>query len=397
MTRRKTTEKFIEQARTIHNETYDYDKVEYVNSNTKVIITCPEHGDFEQVPPSHLRGRGCPTCGVIKIGDSLRMSKSEFIQKAKEMHGDTYGYDKVEYVNNYTKVIINCPQHGDFTQTPHEHIDGSGCPACSGNIRLTTEEFIQKAEAVHGDTYGYDKVEYVNNYTKVIINCPQHGDFTPIPANHIKGHGCPACGLIKQHDSLRMSQSEFIQKAKEIHGDEYDYDKVVYVNFRTKIIITCQKHGDFQQSPGSHLRGRGCPRCYHKAEGKIAIYLNLRHVVHREFRIDNKFFDFYLPDYNLIIERDGEQHYPKLWNRGRNPWNVKALIQSFSEEHQNDIDKTKLAKENSYKIARIPYWLDDKEVELEIENILAGKPTYPDIPDPKQEKNKPLPGQTLKS
>ena len=334
MTRRKTTEKFIEQARTIHNETYDYDKVEYVNSNTKVIITCPEHGDFEQVPPSHLRGRGCPTCGVIKIGDSLRMSKSEFIQKAKEMHGDTYGYDKVEYVNNYTKVIINCPQHGDFT---------------------------------------------------------------PIPANHIKGHGCPACGLIKQHDSLRMSQSEFIQKAKEIHGDEYDYDKVVYVNFRTKVIITCQKHGDFQQSPGSHLRGRGCPRCYHKAEGKIAIYLNLRHVVHREFRIDNKFFDFYLPDYNLIIERDGEQHYPKLWNRGRNPWNVKALIQSFSEEHQNDIDKTKLAKENSYKIARIPYWLDDKEVELEIENILAGKPTYPDIPDPKQEKNKPLPGQTLKS
>jgi hypothetical protein len=100
-----------------------------------------------------------------------------------------------------------------------------------------------------------------------------------------------------------------------------------------------------------------------------------------------------LSDYNLIIERDGQQHYPNVWLKP----NIfeKTKGQSYKTSHQNDIYKTQLAKKNGYKIARIPYWLKDIEVELEIENILAGYPTYPDVPDPRQEETKPLPGMFL--
>ena len=181
-----------------------------------------------------------------------------FIQKAQFVHGDTYGYDKAEYVKSNQKITITCPIHGDFKQTPNNHLNGHGCPKCRHDSdRSNTENFIEQAKLVHGGKYSYEKSEYVKNNTKLTITCPVHGDFEQIPKQHLNGHGCPSC----KFDSYRSNTDEFIQKAKSVHGDTYGYDKVEYLGAHSKITINCKKHGDFQQSPNDHLKGHGCPNC----------------------------------------------------------------------------------------------------------------------------------------
>ena len=185
-----TKEEFIQKAKEKHGDKYDYSNVQYVHSKSKVKIICKEHGEFEQQPNNHLQGQGCLACKL----DNSKLTTEQFIQKAKEIHGDKYDYSKVEYVNNATKVKIICPQHGEFEQTPNLHLRGSGCPACGGTLKLTTEEFIQRSNEIHGDKYDYSNVQYVNNTTKVKIICKQHGEFEQTPFNHLRVYGCPECG-----------------------------------------------------------------------------------------------------------------------------------------------------------------------------------------------------------
>ena len=249
-------QEFIEKAKKIHGDRYDYSKVEYVNAHTKVCIICPKHGEFWQAPRHHLNGSGCPYC----VGKK-RLTTEEFIRRAKEVHGDRYDYSKVEYVNTRRKVCIICPKHGEFWQIPLHHLKGSGCPNCVGKKRLTTEEFIRRAKEVHGDRYDYSKVEYVNARTKVCVICPEHGEFRQTSSEHLRGQGCPKCGQEKKVSSSTMTTEEFIRRAKEVHGDRYDYSKVEYVNTRTKVCIICPEHGEFLQIPNNHLQGQGCPYC----------------------------------------------------------------------------------------------------------------------------------------
>lgn len=124
--------------------------------------------------------------------------------------------------------------------------------------RKTTEEFIADAIKVHGDEYDYSKVNYVNNNTKVEIVCKEHGSFWVLPRIHLMGCKCGKC------KGVSSDRDYFIQKAKEIHGDKYNYDKVVYEKANKKVCITCNRCGkDFWQTPNSHLGGHGC-ECYAK-------------------------------------------------------------------------------------------------------------------------------------
>lgn len=197
--------------------------------------------------------------------------KERFIVKAKEKHGDKYDYSKVEYVDAHTKVCIICPKHGEFWIIPNSHLNGSGCPECGRNKKMTTEAFIEKAKQIHGDKYDYSKVEYVNSHTKVCIICPFHGEFWVSPANHLRERGCPKCRsrknvvnsyeiskpmLIRKH-----TKETFFEKAKKIHGDKYDYSKVNYKDNKTKVCIICPIHGEFWQRPDHHLHGQGCKKC----------------------------------------------------------------------------------------------------------------------------------------
>ena len=196
--RKKTTEQFIAEARAVHGDKYDYSKVQYVRRDVKVTIICKHHGPFEQQPSSHLKGRGCSRCW-----GNHKFTTEEFKAKAKEIHGDKYDYSKVQYVGSKTKVTIICPEHGPFEQQPRQHVNlAHGCPQCTGYIgQRTTEEFKAKAKEVHGDKYDYSKVEYVNSKTKVTIICPDHGEFEQAPDHHFNnGRGCPQCanGLVSE-------------------------------------------------------------------------------------------------------------------------------------------------------------------------------------------------------
>ena len=134
--------------------------------------------------------------------------------------------------------------------------------------KLTTEEFIQRAKAVHGDKYDYSKVKYVNAYTKVCIICPQHGEFWQTPYKHLHGQGCSRCRYVSISKRFSQGKETFIEKANIVHHGFYDYSKVDYVNGHTLVKIICPMHGIFTQEPASHLSGCGCPMCAHVRTGK---------------------------------------------------------------------------------------------------------------------------------
>ena len=212
-----TKEEFIKKANEKHEGKYDYTKVKYVNNKTKVCVICPEHGEFWQRPHVHTKGCGCHKCGQIASNDSKRSSLSDFIKKAREIHGDKYDYSKVKYVNAHTKVCIICPEHGEFWQRPADHIKGYGCQKCSGKHVPTTEEWITSAREVHNGKYDYSKVDYVNGATKVCIICKEHGEFWQEANSHLLGHGCPKCNL----SHLERSVMNYLDE----HGITYDYQK----------------------------------------------------------------------------------------------------------------------------------------------------------------------------
>ena len=246
-----TTEQFIYRARLKHGTLYDYSKVVYIDSKTKVIIICKIHGDFLQKPNNHLNGQKCGDCAPNKKKDT-----ETFVEKAIVVHGDVYDYSKVIYVLSKEKVIIICYIHGDFEQRPNGHLAGDGCPDCAGNKHKDTERFIRDAQAKHGIRYDYSKVDYHNWQVKVIIICKIHGEFTIRPCNHISGQGCMQCG-----GKAPLTTETFIIKADKVHENYYDYSKTIYVDSKSEVIIICKEHGEFPQTPNSHLKGHGCSKC----------------------------------------------------------------------------------------------------------------------------------------
>lgn len=198
------TESFIEKAKSIHGDTYNYELVNYVNAKTKVKIICKNynHGVFYQSPNSHLNKRGCPKCGVLKNSKSQTKNNNYFINKAKSIHGDKYNYDKVVYVRSNKKVIIHCPKHGDFEQTPNGHLHGSGCKLCGIIVRANSrkikiEDLLIRFKEVHGDKYDYSFVKYKSIEDKINIKCKKHDFFYQSSHGHLCGKGYPKCGREK--------------------------------------------------------------------------------------------------------------------------------------------------------------------------------------------------------
>lgn len=274
MVRRKTQEEFIEQANKVHNNFYDYSKFIYVNNYTKGTIICPTHKEFAQTPANHMKGQGCPICGKLKSINNRKLGINKFIKEADKVHGNKYDYSKVEYVNARTKIIIICIDHGEFSQTPDSHLRGCGCPKCCSNFKLSKKEFIKRANKIHNNKYNYSLAKYKNTYTKIIIVCPEHGQFEQTPEHHLVGYGCSKCSGEKLSKLFRKPLEIFIDEAKLIHKSKYDYSEFVYVNDRTKGVIICPKHGEFSQAPTHHLRGRGCPKCSRTVSNKSQKWLD---------------------------------------------------------------------------------------------------------------------------
>ena len=233
-----TTKTFIEKAKKIYGDKYDYSKLIYNGAKNKVCIICHEkdefgneHGEFWQEANSHLSNHGCPKCG------KKFLDKNRFIQRSKKIHSDKYDYSKVEYVNNKTKVCIICHEkdefgneHGEFWQNPTGHIDKkAGCPKCSKNHRYTTEEFLNKLPYWMKQKYDFSKFSYIRTHDKSILTCREHGEFLISPHDVIKGIGCPGCSESKLERQIRL----FLKEKNIQFISEYKHNK----NFGKQAIL----------------------------------------------------------------------------------------------------------------------------------------------------------------
>jgi len=128
-------------------------------------------------------------------------------------------------------------------------------------MKKTNKQFIEEANIRHGFKYDYSKTQYINKREKVCIICPIHGEFWQEASSHLKGCGCPKCGKKSSQKRQSLNTEQFIERAKKVHGDKYDYSKTEYINSSTKVCIICPIHGEFWQRPKDHTKGIGCPVC----------------------------------------------------------------------------------------------------------------------------------------
>ena len=308
-----------------------------------------------------------------------KVTTESFIAKAKKIHNDKYDYSKVEYIKSSQNVCIICPKHGEFWQTPNNHLSGKGCRFCSQekcaqNYRKGKDVFIAESMKIHKNKYDYSKVEYKNNKTNVCIICPEHGEFWQTPSDHLKGCGCPKCGKIREQLFKRMSMETFLKRANSMHNFKYDYSQVQYKNIDTKIKIICPQHGEFYQLPDNHLSGCGCPKCQSSMLENI-----IRHMLSEngiEFVEQKKFLwlksislmslDFYLPQYNLAIECQGEQHFKP--GRFRNTKSDAESVEIFNQQKKRDELKYQLCQNHGITIL---YFVQKK-----VSNEFANKHKY---------------------
>jgi very-short-patch-repair endonuclease len=286
--------------------------------------------------------------------------KSRFIEKSIKKHSNKYDYSLVNYINSTTKVEVICKEHGSFWVRPDAHIRKVGCPSCNGGIKYDKEIFIEKANTVHNNLYDYSDVEYINSSSKVKITCRIHGSFRMVPRNHLMGQKCPSCSGVK-----RRTTESFIRESSIIHNQKYDYSLVNYKNNLKKVEIICKEHGKFLQTPKDHLRGHGCNKCSNFSSGerkieKILSDINIKFI--REYKFDECVsknetrlpFDFYLPDFRILIEYDGKQHFEPVDKFGGED--------AFLNLKKNDSIRNKWCELNNIKLIRIGYKNENNDI-----------------------------------
>ena len=357
-----------------------------------------------------------------------KVTTSEFIERAKAVHGDKYDYSKTFITSMVKNTTITCPIHGDFETRAANHLLGVGCSECSGNKKLTTESFIKKAHLVHGDRYDYSKVNYVGAKTKVVIICKEHGEFEQEPTNHLMGSGCIKCAGIHKSNIV-----EFVTRAKLVHGNKYDYSKVNYSTTNEKVSIICSTHGEFKQTPYGHLSGLGCKKCGYKITAD-STKISLSEFIERAVSVHNNAYDYSLVRYDTtkdkikircnkhgVFEQECDSHLQghgcpacgSQTSKGENeicelleslnipyhrrdrslikPFELDIVIPShnlaiefngliwhselYGKDKTYHINKTKLCNDAGYRLIHIweDDWRDRKEIELAFIKQLVGK------------------------
>lgn len=362
---------FIKKARNVHGDKYDYSKSLYLGSREKIEIICPLHGSFFQLATNHLSGKGCKECSKIQVIKNQSSNTEDFINKARNVHGDIYDYSLVNYKNNHTQVEIICFKHGSFLQSPKDHLSGKGCSSCGkektkSRLMLSKDEFIKRANEVHGNKYDYSLVNYKDTRTKVEIICKEHGSFFQSPNKHMQGNGCPACGRERTAEHNFLTLDDFIRKAKNVHGDKYDYSKSLYTGADNKMEITCVKHGKFEQTPHNHLKGTNCPSCgasISKPEIKLKDFIRSFYkgeiITNSKNIIPPMELDIFVPTLNLAIEFNGG-----YWHSER-----------FKDKNYH-LHKYNLCKDKGIRLVSIWEWeyLKNKDkIENFIKNLISEK------------------------
>ena len=316
-----------------------------------VVIICSKHGIFQQTPYNHLKGNQCKYCSK-----NIR-TQQEFIEKVTLKHKGKYLYPNFNYQTLQDKIDIICPIHGKFKKTAWDHLIGKGCRECLYDS-LRSDNFKERSIIIHGNQYDYSQVQYHNQMTKVTIICPKHGEFQQLPTHHLKGSGCSSCGITTIALKLKKTRIQFIEQAEKIHGNKYDYSKVIYNNSNTKIIIICPEHREFKQDPKSHLQGSGCPQCAKTGYSNMQIewlelvklrHPNLHYIMspEGEYKIGRYLCDGFCPDTNTVFEFHGD-----FWHGNPRKYHPDAMNtvckKTFGELYQKTLDKRNYIEEQGY-------------------------------------------------
>lgn len=263
----ETIDNYKEQANIKHNNKYDYSCItELLKRDTKVNIICPIHGIFEQSFHKHLSGNGCKKCGIKKrANEKIKKANDKFVKEASELHSNKYDYSKSNYISAKENIIITCPIHGDFEQTPNRHLGGAGCRKCANDktqerMSIPWNIYEEDLHNIHANKYDYSNVIWKGVDIDIIVVCPIHGEFEIRPADHKRGRGCQKCSKETHIQYNKLDTDKFIEKSIQIWGNEYDYSKTKYLGANDKVIIMCNKHGEFEQLPSNHYK-YGCASC----------------------------------------------------------------------------------------------------------------------------------------
>lgn len=304
-----------------------------------------------------------------------KLTTDQWILKAKQKHGDKFDYSQAVYTSKRGEIRIGCPSHGWFSVAAYDHIRSvNGCPACGREdhaekrskpnskayTRHTLESFIAEARSIHGDIYDYGKVKYLGVARPVVIGCRKHGDFSQLPVKHLAGNGCASCGKERMGEALSKGTLAFLEAAKIIHGDEYDYSKMKYTNAGGKVVIGCRTHGDFVQAARKHLMGQGCQQCNKSSTAETLISRSLEgtslaYIPQQAFdgcRYKRKLrFDFaiYRGEKMVgLVEYNGPQHYRpvEFWGGAEN----------FDVVQKRDAIKREFCEREGIPLLVIPYW-----------------------------------------
>lgn len=240
---KKTNEEWIKSFKEVHGDRYDYSETDCDNRDEKgkVKVICPKHGEFWIKPINHKRGQGCKHCYY----ERNMATNEKFIRKAQIKHNFKYIYTKTEYKDPYTNVCITCPKHGDFWQTPSNHLMGCGCKECmKEKFSLSQDLFIDRIQSIFGDKYDLSKVNYQNENNEVCLICKTHGEFYKKPRNLYRGYGCRKCGMSKlENEVATFLDNKNIKYLYQCSSKEYEWLGLQSLDFylpKYNVAIECQ-------------------------------------------------------------------------------------------------------------------------------------------------------------
>lgn len=360
-------------------ELYDgkYELVgEFVDHLTEVEVFChekdflgEEHGVFKARPIDLMKKvLGCPKCGGTK-----KSNTEEWVKKASYVHNGFFIYDEhTQYTGANNKITVKCPRHGYFEVKANNHLHGHNCPQCrkegfkhpitplpkvnASTKKLTAEEFFNRLREIHGDKYDTSKTVFKDVRTKVTLTChakdeygEEHGDFETLPLKLFLGRGCRKCA-----NNFPRDTELFIRDSKRVHGeDAFDYTDTVYRGNHVKVWLTCKKCGyKFSMEPGNHITYmQGCPMCASsKMERLVKKMLDengIECVPQYSDGLDGLRADFYIPQYNVAIECQGEQHFKPV-NFGSGSGKEAEI--NFIHQQERDDKKNRLLNEQGIKL-----------------------------------------------
>ena len=318
------TIEYIYKCNIKHNNRYTYKNTIFINSHDNVIITCKEHGNFEQIARQHLnKGSNCSICSHKKTADGQRMSIQDFILIANNIHGFIYDYSEFNYTTARNKGTIICKniKHGRFDQSPDAHLRGVGCPKCGHNCKITSkEEFLIEAQKIHGDIYDYSEVIFKSANIKCIIICKTHDYFEQSPTNHLKGSGCNKCNCSRQYSKAAILYLNFMEKMYNIeiqHAEnkgEYKIDTTRY-----KADGYCEETNTIYEFHGTIYHGD--PRCCNSLEYNY-LGKNYGELYQKTKEREQLIIDL---GYNLVV----------MWEYDWNKLNksIRIIQQKFKQHH----------------------------------------------------------------